>query len=250
MIKISVYQITPYLAQGYSLPNININNGTDWLRDAINMIYNRNKERLKVAGIVVNLFHNHDEESGITISRYPLIQFQKILSKYYVIGINEGCVALEELFADMLSVVCISEQLHITVKKVFESEQTAIETEINQLYTYRITNWLPFSSDNYKLFMKKVALSEKVAFLEQCLKNHLVKDFSHYLNLNFNDKTVQVHLTGIDNFNQGCIPVKVNKHIHDFQPFTIVFSANLLLPKHICLGNGKVYGFGLVEPAP
>ncbi len=248
MIKISVYQITPYLADGYTLPNTKINNGTDWLREAINMLYNRSKERLKVAGVVVNLFHNHDEQSGITISRYPLIQFQKILSEYFVVGINEGCVALEELFAGMQPVVRISEQLHIAVKKIFESEVPATETK--QLYDYKITNWLPFSNDNYKLFKNMVTLSEKVAFLERILKNHLVKDFSQYLSLNFNDETIQVHLTGIDSFSRSCVPVKVNKYVHDFQPFTVTFSTNLLLPIHICLGNGKAYGFGLVETAP
>lgn len=246
MIKISRYQIIPHLKEGCTLPNIN--NGTDWLREAINMMYNRNKERLKEAGVLVNLFHNHDEESGITISRYPLIQFQKILSEYYVVGINDGCIALKELFVDIQSVIRITEQLSIAVKKVTESDQTAAET--SEPHTYKISNWLPFSSDNYKLYLKMSTLSEKVAFLEHNIKNHLVKDFSHYLDLNFRDQNIHVHLTWIDSFTRSCVPVKVNKHIHDFQPFTIVFSANLLLPKHICLGNGKVYGFGIVEPAP
>ncbi|PKO95715.1 MAG: hypothetical protein CVU12_08620 [Bacteroidetes bacterium HGW-Bacteroidetes-7] len=248
MIKISVYQVTPFLAEGCLLPNVKINNGTDWLREAVNIMYNRSKERLKVAGVVVNLFHNHDENSGVTISRYPLIQFQKTLTDFFVVGINEGSIALEELFAGMQKVIQISDNLHISVKKNFESDLPASETK--KVYVYKVTNWLPFSNESYKKYTKMETLSEKISFLEYVLKNHLVKDFSQYLDLNFNGETIQVQLTAIDSFTRSCVPVKVNKYTHDFQPFTVSFSANLLLPKHICLGNGKVYGFGLVEPAP
>lgn len=248
MIKISVYQVTPFLVDGCSLPNIKINNGTDWLREAVNIMYNRSKGRLRVAGVLVNLFHNHDENTGVTISRYPLIQFQKTMTDFFVVGINDGCIALEELFAETQKVVQISDNLHISVKKIFESNLPASETK--KVCVYKITNWLPLSNENYKKYVKMATISEKVSFLEYVLKNHLVKDFSEYLNLNFNGETIHVNLTEIDSFTRSCVPVKVNKYTHDFQPFTVTFSANLILPKHICLGNGKVYGFGLVEPAP
>ncbi|HBG62235.1 MAG TPA: hypothetical protein DDX37_10455 [Candidatus Omnitrophica bacterium] len=230
------------------MPNIKINNGTDWLRDVVNIMYNRSKERLKLAGVVVNLFHNHDEESGITISRYPLIQYQKLLTEFFVVGINEGCFALKELFAGNQSVIRISEQLHIAAKKIFESEQPTLETK--HFCIYKLINWLPFSNNSFQHYMKMASLEEKIAFLEGILKNHLVRDFSQYLGLNFSSDTIHVYLTDIDSFTRSCVPLKVNNYTHDFQPFTVTFSANLILPKHICIGNGKVYGFGLLEPAP
>jgi hypothetical protein len=245
MIKTTVYQITPYLAEGYTLPNTKINNGTDWLRESINMVYNRCKERLKVAGVVTNLFHNHDEQSGQNIQRYPLIQYQKHKEGYFVVGLNEGAKALEELFIDARPVYTISDQLQIAVKPVFSAEQPGHET--NKPFSYTLTNWLPFSSENYNLYKQMDAISEKVTFMELNLKNHLVKDFAHYLKLNLNTETVQVKLTEIENFNSNPVQVKVNRHIHNFQPFTIGFSTNVVLPRYICLGNGKAYGFGLVE---
>jgi hypothetical protein len=245
MIKTTVYQITPYMAEGYQLPNIKINNGVDWLREAINMVYCRNKERLRVAGVVTSLFHNHDELSGQNIQRYPLIQYQKHKERYFVVGLNEGSHALEELFIDTLPVYTISDQLQIAVKPVFSSDQPVAETD--KAFSYTLTNWLPFSSENYNLYKQMDAISEKVTFLERNLKNHLVKDFGHYLNLNLNNETVQVKLTAIDSFSCSPVQVKVNKHIHNFQPFTIGFATNMLLPRFICLGNGKAYGFGLVE---
>ncbi len=246
MIKISVYQITPFLTEGYSLPNPKINNGTEWLRESVNIIYNRQKERLKVAGVLTNLFHNHDEQSGQTISRYPLIQYQKQADRYLVTGINEGSAALEVLFGDLHGSLTISDWLQVAVKKIHD---TTHEVNVNGgVFSYSLANWLPFSRENYARYQQTEAITEKITFLEQMLKAHLLKDFGHYLNLNLDNETIQICITGIDSFNRSCVPVKQNKHIHDFQPFTITFSANLTLPPNICLGNGKVFGFGLAKP--
>lgn len=245
MIKTSVYKISPYLAEGYQLPNTRVNNGTAWLREAINLLYNRNKERLRAAGVVTNLFHNHDEQSGQNISRYPLIQYQKHQSAYYVAGLNEGSHALDQLFIDVLPVYTTSEQVQLVVKSVFNDEQPVAETHSELSYT--LTNWLPFSNENYKRFKQMLAISDKIEFLEQNLKNHLAKDFFHYLNLGISTENILLKLSAIDSFSRSCVPVKVNRHIHDFQPFTVTFTTNVLLPRFICLGNGKVYGFGLVE---
>ena len=245
MIKTTVFQITSILADGQLLPNPTINNGTDWLREAINTIYNRNKGRLKAAGVLTNLFHNHDEQSGINIARYPLIQYQKQAEDFFVVGLNEGCHALETLFCDELPVYNLSEQLHLKVKKVFTANQAVGCTESK--YSYTLNNWLPFSNENYKRYKAMGRLSDKLTFLENTLKNHLVKDFSKYLELGLTDDEVKVDFTAIDSFTNSTIRVRVNKHIHGFQPFTITFTTNVKLPRNICLGNGKVYGFGLIN---
>lgn len=246
MITISTYQITPFLAEGNSLPEQTINNGTDWLREAINIIYNRSKERIKVTGALTNLFHNHDEQSGQTIPRYPLIQYQKKADRYFVTGINEGCTALEILFDGLHPEVSITDKLQIAVKQVYSATH-----EVNTMggtRTYSLTNWLPFNRENYARYKQMTTISEKIVFLEQILRNHLVKDFGHYLNLNLDNNSILISITAIDSFTNSCVQLKLNKHIHDFQPFSIAFSANLALPPNICLGNGKVFGFGLAEP--
>jgi len=248
MITISTYKVTPYLAEGNRLPNPDINNGTEWLREAINAIYNRNKERLREAGVQTNLFHNHDEQKTDPITRYPLIQYQKRAGGYFAMGINDGSRALTELFIDPKPGMPINDWLQIAVKKV---EDTAYETALHgNKITYTLTNWLPFNSENYKRYRQMSAVSEKINFLEQMLLAHLLKDFVHFLKLEIDPALVQLSITDIDSFTRPCVQMRVNKHIHDFQPFTVSFSTNLLLPPHICLGNGKVFGFGLTEPAP
>ena len=246
MITISVYQITPFMADGYSLPEQAINNGTNWLREAINMVYNRNKERLKVAGALTNLFHNHDEQSGQTIPRYPLIQYQKKADRYFITGINEGSVALEILFDDVRSGVSLNDWMQMALKLVHHATY-----EVNITggpLTYSLTNWLPFNRENYARYKQMETIAEKISFLEQILQTHLVKDFGHYLDLKLDNDSIRIGITGIDSFTKSCVQLKQNKHIHDFQPFNITFSANMTLPPNICLGNGKVFGFGLAEP--
>lgn len=246
MITISTYQITPYLAEGSRLPHPNINNGVEWLREAVNTIYNRNKERLKVAGVQTNHFHNHDEQSSTTIIRYPLIQYLKVSTGYLVTGIDEGGRALDELFIDVKQSAPIDDRLQIGVKKLSHSEH---EVSISNNETaYSLTNWLPFSRDNFTRYKQMNAISEKVAFLEHMLLAHLLKDFAHYLNIEIDPDSVRLTITGIDSFTRSCLQVRVNKHIHDFQPFTVSFLANLTLPPDICLGNGKAFGFGLLQP--
>lgn len=247
MITISVYQVTPFLAEGNALPHPNINNGTEWLREAVNTVYNRNKERLKVAGVQTNHFHNHDEQSSATITRYPLIQYLKLPTGYLVTGIDEGSRALDELFIDPKQSAAIDDRLQIGIKKLSHSEHEVRTSDYET--TYSLTNWLPFSRDNFARYKQMSAISEKIAFLEQMLTAHLLKDFAHYLNIRIDPVSVKLTMTGIDSFTRSCLQVRVNKHLHDFQPFTVSFSANLALPPNICLGNGKAFGFGLLQPA-
>lgn len=247
MIIISTYQTTPYLAEGNSLPHPHINNGTEWLREAVNTIYNRNKERLKVAGVRTDLFHNHDEQSSETITRYPLIQYLKLPAGYFVTGINDGSKTIDELFNEPRNTHWIDDRLQIAVKKISDSSHDVDFS--GTPISYLLTNWLPFSRDNYTRYKQISAISGKIAFLEHMLLAHLLKDFAHYLNLSIDPGSVQLTITGIDSFTRPCLQVRVNRHIHDFQPFTVSFSANLLLPPNICLGNGKAFGFGLLQPA-
>lgn len=245
-IETTIYEVIPILVPGYRLPALNINNGTDWLREAVNTIYNRNKGRLKATGVVTNLFHNHNEQNGQNIARYPLIQYQRSKKGYFVTGLNEGCLALDELFCDTLPEYTITDGLHLKIQKVLTKNYPVIAHSSKQ-YSYSLINWLPFSSENFRRYKTMELLTDKLAFLENTLKSHIVKDFSKHLELGLTDVEVQIKLTGIDNFNNSTVRLKVNKHIHDFQPFTVGFTTNVELPHNICLGNGKAYGFGLIE---
>ncbi len=246
MIKSIVYQTTPFLSEGYQLPDLGINNGTAWLRGAVNHLYNRNKGRLRKAGVATSLFHNHNEQSGNTIARYPLIQYQRWHNDFFLAGFNQGGDTLKELFAGLNPTCEIDNYMLLKVKKVFDREQQVAATGCS--FRYTITDWLPFNRVNYTQYKNAGALTKKTKMLEHILKSHIVNDFSRFLALGFTLENTVVKILSCDSFTRSCVQLKVNKHTHDFQPFTLVFESNLLLPQYICLGNGKVYGFGLVKP--
>lgn len=246
MIKTIVYEVIPYLPEGTMLPDLEINNGTEWVRKAINLVYNRNKPGIKEYEALSDLFHNHNQGSGQTIARYPLVQYQKHPSGYYAVGHNEGCRALSELFSGIESVIPVNQQMQISVRPVFDKEQQTHPVPDEQ--HYMLTNWLPFNRENHRRYKQTRRIADKIILLEQLLQNHLLKDLSRHLSLGWDETTTQIYITDIDSFSSTCIQMRVNKHIHDFQPFNVVFSASLNLPEYICLGNGKVYGFGLITP--
>ena len=245
MVKTTVYQITPFLSEGYQLPGKGTNNGTEWLREAVNLLYNRNKERLHKAGVHTTLFHNHDEKNGNTIARYPLIQYQKREQGYFVAGFNGGSDAIDALFEGINSVAGINNSMLAEIKMFFSGHQETVATNSKLIYT--LTNWLPFNRVNYARYKQTGALSEKTALLEHILKSHIVNDFSRFLDLGFTHENTVVKIISVESFTRACVQLQLNKHTHDFQPFTVVFESNLLLPQYICLGNGKVYGFGLTK---
>ena len=246
MITISVYQITPFIAEGRILQVNKKNNRTDWLRAAINVMMNRNKASLIKAGVDIDLFHNHDTIIKQNKTGYPKIQYLRKQNLYFVSGIDEGKFALEQLFSNCNQVVAIHDWLNIKSELICAFEHF-VEVS-NDFYRYTLTDWLPFSDKSDKEYKAIQSLTGKDIFLEKRLKNHLVKEFCRYLKFNFNEEEIEVNIKNVDSYSNKVIEVEEDKHIKRYQPFSILFQTNLKLPEFISLGNKKVYGFGILEP--
>lgn len=250
MIELSVYKIFQHPEEGKEFPTQNFNNGCDWLRKTINKFYTLNREDLMKYSDILYLFHNHNEKTSKTVSSYPLIQYQRINKEYFVVGINNGALLLGELFKDQDTVLQYVEpyKMIISILYKFQFEPSQLEYP----YNYKLTNWLPFRIDkqNMNSFQDIKSLSNKILFLEERLKGHILKSFVRDLSLNISHNDIVISITDIDGFNNELVNIIEDGHIHPFQPFTIKFSANLKLPSHICLGNKCAYGFGLLDTAP
>jgi hypothetical protein len=209
---------------------------------------NRVKGRLIEAGVDIDLFHNHDIKIKQKKIGYPKIQYIRKRNLYYVSGINEGQYALEQLFIDCKPIVSIDDGLNIKIEKTDRLEHLPRLTE--EFHLYNLTDWLPMSDNSDKEYEAIVSLADKDTFLEKRLTNHIVKDFFHYLKISVKTEKVEVIITKIDSYNRKQVRVKEDKHSKHFMPFSITFRTNLLLPENLCLGNKKVYGFGLIQPAP
>lgn len=248
MLKLTIYEAHPWLAPGANLAPVDVDNGTGWLRKAVNMIYNRVKSTVKQKGVVTNVLHNHFEDQDKTIVRYPLVQYQRVGHRFFVTGINEGAEALEVLLEDLDRPVFINDALMLRFQ-VWQNFNWNIHSTPT-LLGYTLTNWLGLNNadQKYQLYCGLKSAREKIAYLEEMLYNHLVKDFGKHLGLDLSG--INPVITHIDSLERSCHKVTTNKQARFFQPFTVGFEVNLSLPPHVCLGNGKAYGYGLVSPAP
>ncbi|MFH1118193.1 MAG: CRISPR-associated endonuclease Cas6 [Bacteroidota bacterium] len=240
-MNLLTYKISPYLLHP-SGEAILEPSPTEWLRNAILMLVNRSKARLQAAGVAHDVFHNHDEVTGNTIARYPLVLYQQRGGQLFVTGINKGAEALETLLSFYERPVEIDKKSLLGFKIISRVNEDVLR--IDELHTYTVTEWLPLNSLNHKTYKALESIMEKVKFLEQLLMDNLAKDFGRYFDLDLSHANVE--MLDVDAFNRSCRQLTVNGRKKDFQPFTVRFSVNLMLPEFINLGNGKVYGYGLV----
>jgi hypothetical protein len=241
-ISLLTYRIDPYLPYGNSVSEFK-QTRSDWLRTTINALYNQNKGRLKSEGIQTDLFHDHDENTGKQIVRYPLIIYHVIGNEFYITGINVGKNAVEELIRPYDRPVEVNKDLMIRFDLFREEEIEIKNTRSKQKYI--LTDWLPFSSGSFKLYAEKPTLIEKIKFLEERLQIHIVKDLGKFLG--FDLSKTRVSILEVDDFKRPRIHLRVNRFRHDFQPFTILFEANVIFPDFITLGNGKAFGYGRIN---
>jgi hypothetical protein len=236
-MKIITYHVRSYFLHGQPLP-FQPKHETEWLRVVINRLYNTNKARLKKADVRTDLFHNHDEVTSRTKVLYPLIIYHYFDSGFYVTGLNEGKEALKELLEPIERAIEIDRNFLLKFEPVKE-EECRIENSV-VVNRYRLTDWLPFNSENYKRY-KTLSLIEKIKFLETTLLKNIVGDFGKYLEVDLSGTRVTI-LTA-DHLKRSSLPYKG----HDYQPFSIEFEVNVELPGFITLGNGKAFGFGRIS---
>lgn len=213
---------------------------TEWLREAVNKLMRDKRETLETEGADVSLFYNHDQDPRYTRIGYPLIIYHYIRGIFYITGINRGAVALELLAKHYQSPFTIDE----VIFQCFRKEKTGDEYELGpakKQHFYVLHQWLPMHHKNKKAFDKKDMVG-KVIELNQRLEKHIAGELGKYLEINF--EPLNAVITNISRVYHHPVIYKGYK----YPAFDIVFTANVLLPKMITLGNNKALGFGRIEP--
>ncbi|MBO4332346.1 MAG: hypothetical protein J5875_04195 [Paludibacteraceae bacterium] len=182
------------------------------------------------------LMHNH--KGDCLRYGYPLVQYRSIGNKGVVFAINEGLaeVAPLENITDMP--VDIGSQRR-TLKLESSHMQISDLCFTATPLLYKIDNWLPFSSDNERLFVKLDSLLDRIAFLQRMLTANIIsmaKGFGIHL-----DEEIKVSVK--DLFESKRLLYKGVPFIS----FSLSFYANLALPDKIALGKHVSHGFGVVS---
>lgn len=191
---------------------------------------------LKSLGSKANLlFHNHTGEATFRYA-YPLIQYKRLGKKAAIVCINEGVDAIQELFSTGQFQYNIGgTEKNMLIESVKTELCDVSLTESASLH-YRLQNWLPLNSDNYRRYQAADTLIERISILEEVLRGNILsmmKSIGNYI-----DDYIILNITDIKAQKQV-----IYKHVK-LMAFDIAFSANITLPQSIGLGKSASVGFG------
>ena len=200
------------------------------------------KEILQFRGAVIAslnqkdiLFHNHQNDK-LRYS-YPLIQYKRIHRKAAIVCVGEGTKSIHELFVSNSFLFQIGNKEE---KMLIESAKTNV-TDMSLLDTpksYRIFNWLPLNSENYRQYQTIENFSEKATFLEAKLVGNLLS-FLKGVGIII-EEDLKVSIT-----NLTAQRIATYKNVK-LMAFDIEFKTNLNIPQYIGIGKNASVGFGIV----
>lgn len=237
MIKLLTYQVNPYLLLGEAAePYLKTN--TEWIRDIVNQLMMRHHQHLVKAGIETSLFHNHDETLNHTLPPYPRIIYQNNNGVFMVTGINKGADAIKELFGFYQQPVVAGKNIMISFEPYQKQETDIVKTE--GMMMYAIHNYLALDAKTHKQYAHATAI-EKLYLLRDTLLKHLIGDLFRYLQVEVDEPQLEI-IEMLNNEQR-----KMTYKNHHYLAFNLVFGANVLLPSFVALGNGKAFGYGVIE---
>lgn len=179
------------------------------------------------------LYHNHDE-NGV-VYKYPRIQYKRLQQKAAIVCVKEGVEAIHELFTSGHFTYHIGnreEEMHILSVNTYENDLDFCD----DMKSYRLRNWLPLNSENYKEYQSMERLADKVTFLEEKLVGNLL---SFFTSIGFRaNEQIKLNITNI--LDQRLAKYKSVK----MMAFDVEFKVNMNLPSYIGLGKSASVGFG------
>jgi len=235
MITLQTYRLEPHIAANATHERLN----TEWLREAVNKLMRMERKSLEEAGADVTHFFNHSPKSKNPSIRYPLIIYHYIKGIFYITGINEGATSLSLLAKRFNTPFSINDLMF----QGFELERSLVKFDlcsVSNPILYKMTEWLPVHHDFETAFSEKNML-EKVNELNKKLGIHLSGELGKYLGIDF------VNLNAVITDITRVYPDPVIYKGYKYPAYDIRFTANVLLPEMITLGNIKALGFGRVE---
>lgn len=179
------------------------------------------------------LFHNHTE-NGV-VYHYPRIQYKRIHKKAAIICIKEGIKSIGELFcAESYHYKFGEREVDMRIDTI-NTYQTDIDF-CEEPKRYRLLNWLPLNSENYKEYQAIEGMAQRITFLEEKLVGNLLSFFSE---MGFRaEQKIELHIADITG--QRLAHYKGVR----LMAFDIEFRVNLTLPQYIGLGKSASIGFG------
>ena len=181
------------------------------------------------------LFHNHLGKDYRFA--YPLIQYKRIRKKPHLICIEDGVDEVHHFFENKQEGLILgSRPYELKVENI--NLNTFTMQVWDKSFDYFLQDWLPLNQDNYRIYKSLPSDIEKFEFLERILTGNILS-FAKGIDWHV-DKDIKVRIRDI-------IRTKVLK-VKDIkrEAFTLNFSSNVFLPRHMGLGRNVSLGYGTV----
>jgi hypothetical protein len=181
-----------------------------------------------------DLFHNHAGNNGFHY-RYPKIQYKWIDQHPGLFCFDAGLDVVYRFFQQQdWSIDLYGRPVDLVIDSLLLKSQPFGEVE--QMETYRLTQWQPFNEDNWHTFRSLRTIEDRIAFLERILIGNILsfaKDISWRIQQQIRLELLEV----LDEDWRKTKSVTINT-------FDVLFRTNLILPEWIGLGKGVSKGFG------
>jgi len=181
------------------------------------------------------LFHNHLGKDYRFA--YPLIQYKRIRKKPHLICIEDGVDEVHHFFENKQEGLILgSRPYELKVENI--NLNTFTMQVWDKSFDYFLQDWLPLNQDNYRIYKSLPSDIEKFEFLERILTGNILS-FAKGIDWHV-DKDIKVRIRDI--IHTKVLKVKDIKR----EAFTLNFSSNVFLPRHMGLGRNVSLGYGVV----
>lgn len=190
---------------------------------------------IHTAGLQHILFHNHKDTKFLY--SYPLIQYKQVDKKPMLMSIDQGIEEIHHFFEKMqLGILLGDRPYELKIEKLNMNQFTMQVWD--KLWEYGIRNWVALNQENYPIFIKMEALTEKISFLENLLKANILS-FAKGIAWEI-EKPIEAKIKYLSE------PRLVSLKGKKVMSFNCDFSTNVFLPNYIGLGKSVALGFGVI----
>ena len=218
---------------------------------------------LEIDGIKQELYNNKKETKGgkeTNIHRYPLIQFRTLDGYAAIWAINEGAKRLE---LDLKKKKLLTffwegrERNFQLIRHFTNASEEAQYVSVNKFIRYRISNYLPFSSQagggntmsTAEEYKNAKTIYEKIKITERVLVSHLVL-FSYAAGWKLKPRQrLKARVIDIKAIAQGIYKKADPARTKYYLKLDLELELNAQLPDGIALGNQTSLGYGVLRRA-
>jgi len=181
------------------------------------------------------LFHNHQNETFRY--GYPLIQYKEVDRKPMLMSIDQGIEEIHHFFEKMQLGILLGDRPYELKIDNLNMNQFTLQVW-DKMWDYSMRNWIALNQNNYPVYIKIEALSDKISFLENLLKANILS-FAKGIGWEIENQ-IEAKIKYLSE------PRLISLKGLKVMSFNCDFSTNVFLPNYLGLGKSVALGYGIL----